>query len=169
MKKYFITVVSVILTAAFALGFAACGGSGSPAKSVDVIALADDISANCTFEDTGLEKSLDSEFTIKSIYGCDPALIAGEEGQKKVSVYITASCEMIICIEAVDAASAQKLMDESLKPMLDIYINEYTTYQPADVNKLKTAVKIVEGNYVVVVVSADNAQAETYVMGRLGK
>lgn len=168
MKKTFITIVSVLMAAVLAFGFAACAGQKGP-KEFDVEALAADIFANCKFDDADLAKSDDSEFTVCKVCNADPALIAGETGAKKCAAYVSASPEMIICIEAVDEAAAHKLMDETFAPLIKSYIEEYTNYSPEEVSKLKDAVKIVDGKYVIVVVCADNAQAETYVNAHPGK
>lgn len=170
MKKALSTIVSLLMLAAFALCLAACGGSGSNAeKTFDVNELAKSIYENCSFDDTGLALTPNPEFTVCTVYGADAALIAGEEGAKKAAAYVTASPEMIICIEAVDAASAQKLMAEAMEPVIETYIHDYSNYSPAEVSKLESAVKIVEGKYVIVAVTADNAAAETYINGLLGK
>ena len=162
MKKTLLTLVSLLMAAVFAFGFAACSGAAKT-KSFDVDALAADVFKNCKFDDADLAKSGDSEFTVCQVCNADPALIAGETGSKKAAAYVAASPEMIICIEAVDEAAAQKIMADTFEPLIKTYIEEYTNYSPAEVNKLKDAVKIVEGKYVIVVVCADNAQAEAYI------
>lgn len=173
MKKHLITIVSIVLCIVMTAAFSACSG-GKPQTvvpapgSLDVNALAKAIHEGCTFEDTALEASPNAEFVFGTVYGADNKLVAGEDGAKSVAVCnASSSPEMIICAEAVDAASAQKLMDDTIKPLLSTYINDYTNYGPEQVQKLKSAVTKVVGTYVICVVSADNTKAETVVNGLL--
>ena len=176
MKKSSITIIAIVMTAALALCFAACGSGeqntgndAKPAKTFDVVELAKNIYDNCTFDGYGPELSSDPEFTVCKVCGADPALIAGEEGAKKAAAYVAAATpEMVICVEAVDKDAAQKLMDDTFTPLIEGYIHDYTNYSPAEVAKLESAVKIVEGNYVIVVVSGDNSAASAYIAGLLG-
>ena len=171
MKNKLIAFVSFVIAAVMAVSFCACSGGKQPAVpapgSLDISGIATRIFNDCTFEDTSLVASPNPEFVLGTVYGADNKLVAGEDGAKSIAVYNTSSSpEMIICAEAVDAASAKKLMDESIKPLIDNYINNYTSYGPEQVQKLKSAVTEVAGTYVICVVSADNAKAAE-VVGRL--
>ena len=172
MKKAFCIILTVILAAAFALSFGCSGKQPEvppsqyvpEAGSVDVADMAKRICENCKFDDTGIEASPNSEFVMCSVYGADAALIAGEEGAKKVAVYnSSASPEMIICLEAVDGNSAYQLTEGALKAMLEDYITNYTNYGPEEVTKLTSAVMEQRGTYVVLAVTADNAAAADYI------
>ena len=178
MKKSFIAIVSLILIAAcaFCVG---CGEKKEPETppsvhvpepgSLDVTALANTICASCKFDDSGLAASPDSEFVMCTVYGTDPALIAGETGSKKVAVYnSSASPEMIICVEAVDADAARSIMEGTITSLLDDYITNYTNYGPEEVTKLTTAVKEQRGTYVILAVTADNTAAQGVVYNLLG-
>lgn len=171
MKRSLFTLVSLCLIAAFALCFAACGKQPEvkPAADIDVTALAKSIYEKCKFEDVGLAEVPNPEFTVCTVFGADPELIAGEEGAKKAAAYVSsASPEMIVCIEAKDEASAQKLMDDTFKPLIETYIREYTNYTPAEVSKLESCVETVAGKYLVVAVTADNADAQSVIASLLG-
>ena len=178
MKKTLISIVSFLLIAACAL-CVGCGEKKDPEVppsmhvpepgSLDVTALANSIFTKCRFDDSGLAASPDSEFVMCTVYGADPALIAGETGAKKVAVYnSSASPEMIICLEAVDADAARSLVDGVITSLLDDYINNYTNYGPEEVSKLTTAVKEQRGTYVILAVTADNTAAQGTVYDLLG-
>ena len=81
----------------------------------------------------------------------------------------SASPEMVICIEAVDVDSARQIMEGALAAMLEDYITNYTNYGPEEVSKLTSAVKEQRGTYVILAVTADNANAETVIGDLLSK
>ncbi len=167
MKKTFKTIVSFILIGVFAACFAACSGGTKvyvpePGK-LDIAGMATRIFNECKFDDTGLAASPNPEFTVCTVYGVDAALIAGEDGAKRVACYTaSATPEMIICLEAVDAAAAQKIGGETITSLIATYINDYTNYGPEQVDKLKTHVCIINGTYLIAIVSADNTAAREF-------
>jgi|GEM_PF-443202 len=174
MKKNVIAIVSLLLAAVIAL-CAGCGPKTTEEKipepgSLDVTELAKSIYEGCKFDDNGLEASPNSEFVVVNVYGVDAALIAGDDGAKKAAVYnSSASPEMVICIEAVDVDSARQIMEGALAAMLEDYITNYTNYGPEEVSKLTSAVKEQRGTYVILAVTADNANAETVIGDLLSK
>ena len=71
---------------------------------------------------------------------------------------------MIVCVKAVDEAAAKTVMS-AVESKISNYINDYTTYGPEQIAKLESAVKVTNGQYVVVVVSNDNSAAASFVNG----
>ena len=57
---------------------------------------------------------------------------------------------------------------KAIEKILDNYEKNYTNYGPEQVSKITSAVKVVRGQYVFVIVSNDNAAAQTYLNGLLG-
>lgn len=175
MKKITITIVSVLMLAAAAF----CMGCGKkpetpPAQyvpapgSLDVAALAKSIREGCKFDDAGLVESPNPEFAFCTVYGADAALVAGDEGAKKVAVYnSSASPEMIIVAEAADADSARQLMEGAIESLVQTYITDYSNYGPEEVSKLTSACKEQRGTYVILAVTADNAAAGELINGLL--
>ena len=94
--------------------------------------------------------------------------VAEENGAKQAAVYVSGAYpEMIFAIKAVDANAADQVM-KAIEKILDNYEKNYTNYGPEQVSKITSAVKVVRGQYVFVIVSNDNAAAQTYLNGLLG-
>ncbi|MBO4562801.1 MAG: DUF4358 domain-containing protein [Clostridia bacterium] len=184
MKKYFRLMLCALLVIAFAASAAACKGGDpkpidtndntaapatqAPAKDLDVDELAKSISENVPFEDEYLTLVEDREFALK-FYKIDPALVAEKDGVKQVAVYSASSTpEMIVCVKAVDEASAEQVL-EPIKALLKYYAENYTNYGPEQVQKINSAVEVIDGCYVIVAVSNDNTAAGKYIDGLLGK
>ncbi|MBQ3849578.1 MAG: DUF4358 domain-containing protein [Clostridia bacterium] len=177
MKNIFRTIIAVMLAAVCALALVACSGNEqknngeennaeqkNTGKEYDVEQLAKSIFENVKFEDEYVALVDDKDFALSS-YGIDPALVADKDGVKEDAVYVSASTpEMIVCVKAVDEASAKTVMS-AVENKISDYINNYTTYGPEQVAKLESAVKVTNGQYVVVVVSNDNSAAASFVNG----
>lgn len=172
MKSFVKTAAALLLAASSLMCLAACGKPVEepvvkPAVDVDVFELADSIAADCKFDDTSLAKIDDKDF-ILTFFSIDSDLVADSNG-KQVAAYVAASTpEMIICLKAVDASSAQKIYDDSIKPFISGYIDGYASYGPEQVPKLESAVAVLNNGYMIIVVCADNSAALTYVNGKLG-
>lgn len=138
-----------------------------PAKDYDVDELADSIASGCTFEDQYMAKIEDRDFVLK-YYRIAPETVSEKDGVKEVASYSAGSTpDLIFVLKAVDEAGAASAL-EAVQAMIDSYIQNYTTYGPEQIQKLETAVKIVKGQYLVVVISADNDASSDFVNKLLG-
>ncbi len=170
MKNIFKPLISMLLIIAAAFAFAACGGSGSelPAKDYDVIEIAKSISENVSFEDEYLTPVADIAFELNRDEIALDSIADAEDGSKLAAVYVSGAYpEMIFSLKAVDENAANNAL-KAVEKIIDNYTNNYTSYGPEQVSKLKSAVKVVRGSYVFVIVSNDNAAAATYLEGLLG-
>ncbi len=159
-------IVSLVLVLSAALALAGCGGD-TPAKDYDVKQLAASIVNGCRFDDAYIEEVSPAEFTLNSIYGVDPALIAEQDGAKQAALYVASgSPEAVICLKAVDVDAANTAMDHIQNRILQD-AESYKSYCPGEVPKLESAVKIVRGVYVIVAVTAENSAAQTLIEGLL--
>ncbi|MBO4383849.1 MAG: DUF4358 domain-containing protein [Clostridia bacterium] len=162
MKKTVKAIAVILLAALTAYAFAACNNNGKPAKEHDVIALAADILSNCSFEDEYLAEIEERAFAL-TLTRIESDLVAEKDGVKQIAYYSSAAYpELIICVEAVDEAAAEQVM-EKLEAVIDRLIKDYTEYGPEQVVKLNSAVKRVSGKYAVVAVTNDNAAAAKYI------
>ena len=169
MKNTVRIAVVLVLVAAFAAFAWACGKKPSDPvdpvnKELDVDDVAKQIAEYCTFEDEYLALVENRDFSLQS-RNIDATLVEGEEGAKKAAIYASSSTpEMIVCIKAVDEQAAAKVL-ESVEALIDDYAHNYSTYGPEQVEKLESAVKVVNGQYVVVAVTADNTTATSFIYG----
>jgi hypothetical protein len=153
-------VMLAVLAAAFVTG---CTG-GSTSRDYVVTELSKKIFDNCKFEDEYLAEVEDRAFAL-NLYNIDPALVAEKDGVKQSSIYLSSAYpEMIVCIKAVDEKAAQGV-EEAMRTLIANYIQNYSNYQPAEINKLETAVIRTAGEYVVVAVTDDNAASAKYIDG----
>lgn len=167
MKKTIGRIASLVLVFVLTAAFAACSGNGKT-KDYNVDEIADAIAQNVSFEDQYIAKIEQRDFAL-NLYSIEPTLVADKDGAKEAAVYISGSSpEMIVCIKAVDADSAQLVL-EAVEGLINTYITNYTNYGPEQVSKLETAVKIVKGQYVFVTVSNDNTAAANYINDLLNK
>ena len=77
----------------------------------------------------------------------------------KVYISGTASGDELSVFEAKDAEAAQRIKTVT-ETRLSSLIEQYSDYAPDKVPKLEDPVLVVEGNYVVLCVSNDNAKAQ---------
>ncbi|MBO4847638.1 MAG: DUF4358 domain-containing protein [Clostridia bacterium] len=176
MKKFFKILICALLVIAFA-ALAACKAKDpkpvdtntpAPAKEYSADELAKAIFDNVPFEDEYLTAVEDREFAMK-FYGIDPALVAEKDGVKQIAVYTSGSYpEMIVCVKAVDEASADKVL-EPIRKLIETYINNYTNYGPEQISKLETAVVVKDGANVTVAVTNDNSAASSFIKDYIGK
>ena len=170
MKNTIKIALSLLLVLVFAAFAFACNKEKDPssesskpvAKDLDVDDLAKKIAENCSFEDEYLALVENRDFSLQS-RNIDASLVEGEEGAKKAAIYASSSTpEMVVCIKAVDEAAAAKVM-EQVQNLIDDYAHNYTTYGPEQVEKLESAVKVTNGQYVVVAVTAENTTATSFI------
>ncbi|MCR5809764.1 MAG: DUF4358 domain-containing protein [Clostridiales bacterium] len=187
MKKT-VKIIAAVLALVFALSLAACRkpdpkpvdptnapvndtteapATEAPAREYDVDELAKAIREGCTFEDQYVEKIEDRDFILR-YYRIDAATVSEKDGAKEVASYSAGSTpDLVLVLKANDEAGAKAAL-EAVQAMIDSYIENYTTYGPEQINKLETAVKIVKGQLLVVVISADNDAAYETVDKLLG-
>lgn len=172
MKRIVIAALAalLILTACFA----ACGpktpdpedNKAKPITEINVNDLASKLASSCSFEDEYLALVEDREFSLQT-YGIDPALVAEKDGVKESAIYVSASTpEMIVCVKAADEEAYSKI-ESAVKARIEDYINNYTTYGPEQVEKLKSAVMEQQGLTLIAVVSNDNSAARDTLAGLL--
>ena len=151
-------VMLAVIAAAFMTG---CTGNNTQRDYV-VTDLSKKIFDNCSFEDEYLAEVEDRAFAL-NLYDIDASLVAEENGVKQSSIYLSSAYpEMIVCVKAVDA-NAAKGVEEAMRALINNYIQNYSNYQPAQINKLETAVIRTAGEYVVVAVTNDNAASAKYI------
>lgn len=160
----------LMLGAVLAVSLTACAGGGEGSSSPSG---ADSSQAGAA--QTG--KTLDVEATAKALLdGADfdddlaplsekllTAQYTGMDTDSLVSwkVYIsgTASGDELAVFEAKDAEAAQRVKTVTEVRLAGL-IEQYRDYAPDKVQKLENPLLVVEGNYVVLCVSNDNAKAQ---------
>lgn len=173
MKK-FRTIIAILMALAALFSLAACSKEGKKeeeqppkARDYNVAEIAKGIYENVRFDDEYLVETPAIDRTLCEYYHVDASLIAEKDGAKEAVVYVpSAGPEAIICFKAVDESAANTAM-EAIKGRIADDTEGYKTYGPELVPKLETAVEVVKGSYVFVIISADNAAAETYLEGVL--
>lgn len=155
----FITVLLVLLTAVVG-----CSGTKWPDKtSVDPASTAKTLAEKCKFSEVPavVTTNEDVEFTLSTVLGIDTALIGRNGDTLTAAAGLCASTpEAVIVIKAVDAESANKINDGAIKKLTETYIHDYSNYGPEEISKVETCVNRVIGEYVFLVISADNTAAE---------
>ena len=153
-----------ILLFALILAFAAiaCGGTeeNSPApKAINHAETAQALIDGCTFEEK--PEIIESEFGLTQLFEIDGNLIAKDENGNYMGTAAICSStpETVIVIKAVDNASAEKIRHEYLAKRVEAYIHDYANYGPEQVAKLNDCMNRVDGEYVFLIISADNAAA----------
>lgn len=129
----------------------ACGG----AKTLDVPAFGAKVLAEGTFED---EINPTPDRLILQLYG-----IADEDIKQK-SFYTGTGYtpEEIAIVEAVDAKAADKI-EAAFKTRVEDQRRAFENYIPEEMPKLNDPPIRRSGNYVVMVISADDAEATTLI------
>lgn len=153
-----------VLLFALILAFAAtsCGGTeeNSPAPmAIDHAATAQALVDGCTFEEK--PEIIESGFGLTQLFEIDESLIAKDEnGNYMGTVAICSSTpETVIVVKAVDGTSAEKIRDMYFAKRVEAYIHDYSNYGPEQVAKLNDCINRVDGEYVFLIISADNAAA----------
>ncbi len=160
----------LMLGAVLALSLTACAGNGDGAssqagtdsshageaqtgKTLDVEAAAQALLDGADFDDELAEVS------EKVVAGQYQGLDMSDVVSCKVYISGTASGDELSVFEAKDAEAAQRIKTVT-ETRLSSLIEQYSDYAPDKVPKLEDPVLVVEGNYVVLCVSNDNAKAQ---------
>lgn len=147
MKLRKLTCLALALVMVLAL--AACGGPTE--KSVDINALAEELLSKATFGEE-LTK-VDSSVAL--------GLYAAPEGSEAVAYVGTgATAEELAVFNCGSAEAADTLVD-SLEQRNQTRIEQYSSYNPAEVPKLENAVILSGGQYVVLCVATDASGARS--------
>lgn len=146
----------LVLALALCLSLAACGGEES--KTIDINALAEELVNAATFGEP--MNSLDSSVAL-GLYGC-------AEGTSVCAYAGTgATAEEVAVFDCGSSDTAAALVS-SLTQRNETRISQYSSYNPTEVPKLESAVIMQGGQYVVLIVAADNSAAKTIAENQLG-
>ena len=148
MKK----ILSAVLAALLILTLCACGSSG--AKDVDVQALADALRSGVAFEDAMSAVSSDElAFSLSGMPETYTAAAYRADG--------TTSEEIIAvqCGSKDDAAMVKTALETHLAELKD----QASKYQPEEVARLDGAILAVNGNCVVLCITADTETANAII------
>lgn len=154
MKRYGLSLLSILAAALLAAGCAA------KEISLDTAAAADAIQEAVTFQDT-LSPLADSRFD--TLY----AVQEGDVVSRKVYIGSNATAEEIAVIEAKDAAAAERVKKAAEQRIAD-QKEGFENYQPAEMVKLNAPVLEVRGRYVFLVV-CDKPEEARSAIDRLTK
>lgn len=160
----------LMLGAVLAVSLTACAGGGegssSPSgadssqagaaqtgKTLDVEAAAKALLDGADFDDPPTE--LREKLLTAQYVGLDTADVVSW----KVYVSGASTADEVAVFEATDAEAAQRIK-AVIDTRLASLIEQYSGYGPTKVPKLKDPLLVVEGNYVVLCVSNDNAKAQ---------
>ena len=148
MKK----LLSLLLALLALAGLTACGGG---AKTVDIDALAADLTASGAFSDI---LNPPAEGVAARLYDLP------DGAAKKVILYVStgATAEEIFLAEAADSAAAGTLKT-ACQNRIEAQKQAFVNYAPEEVQKLDNAVLTTAGNYVILVVASDSAAAKAVV------
>ncbi len=125
-------------------------------ETKDVVAIADRLQSEIAFVDTLNE--LSPEMIEKLIGVSQDKYVAGK-------VYIGsggATAEEIACFEATDEAAAAEI-ETALEARIEAQKVAFEDYQPQEMEKLGSPVLSVQGKYVFMCISDDNAKAEEII------
>lgn len=167
MKKgNLIKIASAFVIVAAMLIFCACGKDYSK-LSLDVNAIGTNLIDNCSFQVTP-EVVPNAEAAVSQLKLDETKLAKNADGSYKLFYSVSASTpEVVIVIEAVDAAAAQSISSGAIKEWIDYNAEAYASYGADQVPKLENAVNQASGNYVFVIVSNDASAAQTFLNAQL--
>lgn len=148
MKKIF---TSILCALTLVLCLSGCGGN----KQIDMEGLANELMSAGIF-DEDLESVSDS-ITAKRL-----SISAGavEEGISYVGT--KAVVDEIVILKATNDQGKESI-ENGIKSHIETQKKSYQSYAPNEVSKLEDCVVISSGNYEILVVSNDNAQAKKIV------
>lgn len=139
------------LALALALVFALAGCGGGDKEPIDINALGQQLLDAATFGET--LSALDSAVALGLYSAPDGASVAAWAGSG-------ATAEELAVFDAGSAENAEALVS-SLEQRNQTRINDYSSYNPAEVPKLENAVILSGGQYVVLIVASDASAAKT--------
>lgn len=146
----------LVLALALCLSLAACGGGES--KTIDINALAEELVNAATFGEP--MNSLDSSVAL-GLYGC-------AEGTSVCAYAGTGATAEEVAVFDCGSSDAAAALVSSLTQRNETRISQYSSYNPTEVPKLESAVIMQGGQYVVLIVAADNSAARTIAENQLG-
>ena len=147
-KANILKIASAFVLVAAMLIFCACGKDYSKLK-LDVNSIGVNLINNCSFQVT-------------------PEAVKNADGSFRLFYSVSASTpEVVIVIEAVDAAAAESISKGAVKEWIDYNAEAYASYGADQVPKLENAVNQTNGNYVFVIVSNDAPAAQSFLNAQI--
>lgn len=147
MSKKNLYIKLAAMCSAAGLLLSACGGSSS--ASVDASALANSLKSDGSFTSELNEENASDYLTV-------------EDGVESVMYMSTGSYEEVAVFTAPDSETALTVKGDVME-----FLNEQKTaaedYEPEAAKRIDDAVLVVNGNYVVLCVSADSAKAQEII------
>ena len=140
-------IAALALALCAALALAGCGGKAEP---IDVDGLAQEIVGAATFGEP--MNALDSSVALGLYSAPDGSVVCAFAGTG-------ATAEEAAVFNTGSAENAAALV-ESLRQRNQTRIDQYASYNPAEVPKLESAVILSGGPYVVLIVAQDASAAE---------
>ncbi len=151
-------------TVAVVLGLVICilAGCGTDtAVSIDTGILADDLYSGVTWKDQLGEIELNKAL---SLYGISPDAVASG----KVYMGTNATAEEIAVLEAASADQVT-VIQEGMEARVEAQLASFQSYNAQEVPKLENPVLETKGNYVILCVCDDKAEAEKIINESTGK
>ena len=156
-KANILKIASAFVLVAAMLIFCACGKDYSKLK-LDVNSIGVNLINNCSFQ-----------VTPEAVPNADETKLAkNADGSFRLFYSVSASTpEVVIVIEAVDAAAAESISKGAVKEWIDYNAEAYASYGADQVPKLENAVNQTNGNYVFVIVSNDAPAAQSFLNAQI--
>lgn len=147
-------IVALLLCAAFVFAFAACGAK-EEAVELDVTALAAELAGADIYDDiiSEVPAAAASRFYSYSEGDVTACALYQSTAAAAEEVFV-AQCVSEEALAAVKAGVEGRIEEQ---------IASYESYVPAEVPKLNSALIITQGLYLIFVVSADNAGAQSII------
>lgn len=151
MKKKLLKLMTVFgLSVALLTG---CGGSA--VKTIDTAALADDLYAGVSWKDQLDEVDLNKALTL---YGISSDSVASG----KVYMGTNATAEEVAVLEAASAEQVS-VIEDGIEARVASQLTSFQSYNAEEVPKLENPYIQTKGNYVILCVCDDTAEAEAVV------
>lgn len=151
MKKY----IAIMLLISVLASLLACAGG---AINVDVEQTFNSLMEKCQFDEPLV--AIDDKEHAMNLLKIDGSLVAVEDSNPQIAFANSAATpEMILIIKANSAADAKALNDGAVADWIKYYHDGYSDYGPDQVPKIDSAVHELRGEYIFLVISADNAAA----------
>ena len=149
-KANILKIASAFVLVAAMLIFCACGKDYSKLK-LDVNSIGVNLINNCSFQVTP-EAVPNADAAISQLKLDETKLAKNADGSFRLFYSVSASTpEVVIVIEAVDAAAAESISKGAVKEWIDYNAEAYASYGADQVPKLENAVNQTNGNYVFVI------------------
>lgn len=165
-KANILKIASAFVLVAAMLIFCACGKDYSKLK-LDVNSIGINLINNCSFQVTP-EAVPNADAAISQLKLDETKLAKNADGSFRLFYSVSASTpEVVIVIEAVDAAAAEGISKGAVKEWIDYNAEAYASYGADQVPKLENAVNQTNGNYVFVIVSNDTPAAQSFLNAQI--